>query len=280
MDTFFWILSKILWNLASPEKVVLILLFAGTVLIWSRRQKLGRGLVTLSALMFFVFTLLPVNVFLLKPLEERFSVPTMLPENIDGIIVLGGSENSVTTWARGQPSFDDGAERLTTFVALARRYPQARLIYAGGTGSMLNQDKKSNETARMLFEQLGLDIDRVLFDAKARNTFENAVNSFELLGGKTKGDWILITSAFHMPRSVGIFRKTGWSVIPYPVDFQTSGKWKYDWKFGRLYNFLEFSTGLHEWLGLIAYRVTGKTAVLFPKPVLDVNARGIPKKKQ
>jgi uncharacterized SAM-binding protein YcdF (DUF218 family) len=268
MDTFFWTISKILWSLASPEKVVLVLLFVGSVLMWTQSQKLGRGLVSLSALMFLVFTLLPVNIFLLKPLEERFSAPTKLPENIDGIIVLAGSEKPVITWSRGQPSFDDGAERLTTFVALARRYPQARLIYAGGTGSMLYQDYKPNETARMLFEQLGLDIDRVQFDAKARNTYENAVNSYDLLGENNKGDWVLITSAFHMPRSVGIFRKTGWKVIPYPVDFQTSGKWKYDWKFASLTNFLEFSTGLHEWLGLIAYRVTGKTEVLFPKPAL------------
>jgi uncharacterized SAM-binding protein YcdF (DUF218 family) len=273
MDTFFWIVSKILWSLASPEKVVLILLFVGTVLIWTKRQKLGRWLVSMSALIFLVFTLLPVNVFLLKPLEERFSPPTELPENISGIIVLSGPERPVITKTRGQPSIGEGAERLTTFMALARRYPQARLIYAGGTGSLFYQDYKSNQTARKLFEQLGLNLDRILFDTKARNTYENAVNSFKLIGQQTKGDWILITSAFHMPRSVGVFRKTGWNVIPYPVDYQTSGEWDYDWKFGRLINFLEFSTGLHEWLGLISYRMTGKTAALFPKPATDVNVR-------
>lgn len=202
----------------------------------------------------------------MKPLEERFSVPTELPENLTGIIVLAGPEKPLVTWARGQPSLGEGAERLTSFVALARRYPKARLIYAGGAGSLLYQNYKSNETARLLFSQLGLNLDRVQFDTEARNTVENAVNSFKLIGQKAEGDWILITSAYHMPRSVGIFRKIGWDVIPYPVDYQTSGKWKYDWKFATLYNFLEFSTGLHEWLGLIAYWVTGKTSALFPKP--------------
>jgi len=273
MDTSFWMLSKILWTLASPEKVVLILLFAGTVFLWTTRQKLGRWLVSMSALIFFVFTLFPINILLLRPLEERFSAPTELPADISGIIVLSGSERPVITKTRGQPSLSGGAERLTTFVALARHYPQASLIYAGGAGSLYYQDYKSNETARKLFEQLGLNLDRVLFDTEARNTFENAVNTFNLLGQQTEGDWILITSAFHMPRSVGIFRKTGWNVIPYPVDYQTSGEWDYDWKFGRLFNFLEFSTGLHEWLGLIAYRMTGKTAALFPKPATDINAR-------
>lgn len=273
MDTFFWMLSKILWSLASPEKVVLILLFVGTVLIWTKRQKLGRWLVSMSALIFLVFTLLPINILLLKPLEERFSAPTELPANISGIIVLSGPERSVITRTRGQPSLSGGAERLTTFVALARRYPKARLIYAGGVGSLFYQDFKSNETARKFFIQLGLNLNRVLFDTEARNTFENAVNTFNLLGQQTKGDWILITSAFHMPRSIGVFRKAGWNVIPYPVDYQTSGIWGYDWSVGILDNIIAFSKGLHEWLGLIAYRMTGKTAALFPKPATDVNAR-------
>jgi len=276
MDTFFWILSKIFWSLASPEKLVLILLFAGTVFIWTTKQKLGRGLVSLSALMFFVLTLLPANIFILKPLEERFSVPSELPENVSGIIVLGGSEKSVITWTRGQPSFNEAAERLMAFVALARRYPLAQLIYAGGAGSLSQQNYKSNETARKLFKQLGLTVDRVHFDSKARNTVENAVNSFNLAGQKTEGNWILITSAFHMPRSVGVFRKIGWNVIPYPVDYQTSGELRFDWKFSIMENFLENSRGLREWLGLIAYRMTGKTATLFPKPATagrNINVR-------
>lgn len=273
MDTFFWLLSKILWTLISPNKVVLILLFAGTVLLWTTRQMLGRWLVSMSALTLLVFALFPVNVLLLTPLEERFSPPTELPANITGIIVLSGPEKPVITMTRGQPSLDAGGERLTTFVALARHYPKARLIYAGGAGSLLFQDYKSNETARKLFEQLGLNLDRVVFDTKARNTFENAVNTFNFLGQKNKGDWILITSAFHMPRSIGVFRNVGWNVIAYPVDYQTSGEWGYDWSIGTLDNIIAFSKGLHEWLGLIAYRVTGKTAVLFPKPATDVNTR-------
>ena len=276
METIFWILSKVLWELASPEKVALLLLFAGVVLIWTRRHKLGRWLVSIGSLIFLVFTLLPVNIFLLKPLEERFPPPLELPEQINGIIALGGSENSVIAGNRGQLSLNEAAERLVAFVALARRYPQAQLIYAGGSGALKEQNIDSTETARKLFKQLGLDINRVKFDSKARNTMENAVNSFNLMGQKTEGNWVLITSAYHMPRSVGIFRKIGWNVIPYPVDYITSGKWEYDWQFAKLHNFLEVSRGLHEWLGLIAYRVTGKTSALFPKPATsggNINVR-------
>jgi len=266
METIFWILSKLLWQLASPEKVALLLLFVGVAFIWTTKQKLGRWLVSISTLMFLVFTLLPVNLFLLYPLEERFPPPLELPENINGIIVLGGSEKSVIARNRGQLSLNEAAERMVAFVALARRYPKAQLIYAGGSGALMEQNIDSNETARKLFKRLGLNMDRVRFASKSRNTVENAVNSFKLIGQKPEGNWVLITSAYHMPRAVGIFRKIGWQIIPYPVDYQTSGKWKYDWQFGKLNNFMEFSRGLHEWVGLCVYWMTGKTSALFPKP--------------
>lgn len=250
----------------APEKVVLILLFLGTVLLWTRKNALGRWLISVAALILMVGTLLPMSSFLLWPLEERFPPPSELPKSITGIIVLGGSEKAGVTATRGQPSLNEGGERLITFVGLARRYPEAKLIFAGGSGSLTSQEYKSNDTARMLFELLGLNTERVLYDAKARNTYENAVNSFELIGRKPEGNWILITSAFHMPRAVGIFRKVGWRVIPYPVDYQTTGQWKFDWKFASLDKYLEFSRGVKEWTGLFVYWVTDRTSEFFPKP--------------
>lgn len=250
----------------APAKVVLILLFLGTVLLWTRKNALGRWLISIAALILMVGTLLPMSSFLLWPLEERFSPPSELPKSITGIIVLGGPEKAGVTATRGQPSLSEGGERLITFVGLARRYPEAQLIFAGGSGSLTSQEYKSNDTARMLFELLGLNTERVLYDAKARNTYENAVNSFELIGRKPEGNWILITSAFHMPRAVGIFRKVGWRVIPYPVDYQTTGHWKFDWTFASLDKYLEFSRGVKEWTGLFVYWMTDKTSEFFPKP--------------
>jgi uncharacterized SAM-binding protein YcdF (DUF218 family) len=268
METTFWILSKLLWQLLAPEKVLLILLFLGATLLWTRKNILGRWLISIAVLILMVGTLLPISSFLLWPLEERFSPPSELPKNIAGIIVLGGPEKAGVTATPGQPSLNEGGERLITFVGLARRYPEARLIFAGGSGSLTSREYKTSDTARMLFELLGLSRERVLFDAKARNTYENAVNSFELIGQKPEGNWILITSAYHIPRSVGIFRKIGWNVIPYPVDYQTTGQLRFDWKFASLHNFIQFSKGLHEWTGLFIYWMTGKTSELFPKPSL------------
>ncbi len=266
MDTFFWILSKVLWELVSPHNLALILLLLGVVFIWGQRQRLGRSLLSLAALMLLTFSLFPVNVVLLKPLEERFTAPSELPENISGIIALGGSEKARITMNRGQPSFNKASERVLTFVALARRYPDAQLVYASGPGKLSQQNSDPADTARQLFEQLGLGLNRIRFDSKSRNTVENAVNAYQILGGEPEGNWVVITSAYHMPRVVGIFRKVGWNIIPYPVDYQTSGEWKYDWRFGKISNFVEFSKVLHEWLGLTVYWMTGKTSEFFPRP--------------
>ena len=267
METTFWVLSKLLWGLLEPEKVVILLLLIGTVLIWTRRNSTGRWLITIAAIILLIPTLLPLSNFLIWPLEERFSPPAEPLKNVAGIIVLGGPERAVITAARGQPSLNQGGERLTTFIALARRYPDAKLVYAGGAGSLTKQDFKSNQTAQLLFGQLGLNADRVLLDSKARNTAENAKNVLNLLGKKPEGNWILLTSAYHMPRSVGIFRKIGWNVIPYPVDYQTSGQWRFDFKLATFNNFSNFSRGMKEWVGLVVYRLMGKTSELFPGPV-------------
>jgi uncharacterized SAM-binding protein YcdF (DUF218 family) len=266
METTFWILSKLLWKLLAPEKVILFLFLLGTILLWTRRNRVGRWMISIATVLFLVPTLLPWSNYLFWPLEERFSAPSELPKNISGIIALGGAEKAVITSTRGQPALNGGAERMTTFIGLARHYPDAKLIYAGGIGSLYQQNYKSNETAQKLFAQLGLNTDRVLFDSQARNTAENAANSLKLLGKKPEGNWILITSASHIPRAVGIFRKIGWNVIPYPVDYKTTGQWRLDWKFASLHNFMMFSKGLHEWTGLIIYWMTGRTSELFPKP--------------
>jgi len=157
---------------------------------------------------------------------------------------------------------------LTTFVSLARRFTDAKFVYAGGQGAIGAQEYKAAFTARLFFEQMGLDPDRVIFDSQSRNTLENAQNAFKLAKPKKGEKWVLITSAWHMPRSVGIFRKLDWEVIPYPVDFKTTGKLA---RALRIPPSLSATSGvsnvLYEWVGLIYYRLLGRTSELFPGPI-------------
>ena len=118
-----------------------------------------------------------------------------------------------------------------------------------------------------MFEQSILDVNRVIFESQSRNTYENAVYSYNLIKPKKKEKWVLITSASHMPRAVGVFRKTNWEVIPYPVDYQTAGPQDFISHYEGFLSLDQMRIGLHEWLGLFIYWVTDKTNQLFPGPL-------------
>jgi len=221
-------------------------------------------MLTAATASYLIISVLPLQDWVLRPLEERFPAVRELPENVEGIIVLGGSELSAITLSRGQPSLSESAERLTSFLALARRYPDARLVFTGGSSAQ-RPEETDVATARVLLSQLGLDTGRVMFEDRSRNTYENAVLSRALVGSKQRNPWLLITSASHMPRSVGAFRKAGWTVTPYPVDYLTAASsGLIEFRPGGSLNAL--SRGLKEWLGLVAYRLLGRTSALFPRP--------------
>ena len=168
-------------------------------------------------------TLLPVGQLTLRPLEERFPQPD-LPARIDGIILLGGSVHTEMTADRGQPVLNSAAERITEFVALARRYPEARLVFTGGSGFVFAGDLREADVIRDVLDGLGFDISRIAFERELRNTYENAVFSRPLVNPEPGETWLLITSAAHMPRSVGIFRRAGWPVLAYPVDYRSTSE--------------------------------------------------------
>ena len=267
MDTVFWVISKIFWLLASPSTSIFLVLLAGVCLLFLGREKLGKILIVGSTTLIFIISSLPVYEILLFPLENRFPIPEPLPKKVDGIIVLGGAEIPKVTQLRGQISLTDSVERLTNFVSLARKYSDAKYVFAGGQGAIESQEYKSATTARLFFEQMGLDTSRIIFDSQSRNTQENVENALQLVKPKKGEKWVLITSAWHIPRSVGIFRKLNWQVIPYPVDFKTNGKFQMSISLPNLFNLYQFSNVVYEWIGLSYYWLMGRTAELFPGPL-------------
>jgi uncharacterized SAM-binding protein YcdF (DUF218 family) len=258
-------LSKILWGLIRPSTFCLFLSIAGLFLTWSRRfVRSGRrllviGLVCLAALM-----LLPVGNWLLLPLEERIPRIAHLPDRVDGIIVLSGALDTALSEERGLPSLNGAAERMTEFVGLARRYPDARLVFTGGSGSLLPGELPEADIARTMVSELGIAPDRVLFENRSRNTYENAFFTRELVRPQPGQTWILITSAAHMPRSVGIFRALDWPVIPWPVGYKTGRSFAvwYDASVGQRIDAADFA--VHEWVGMVAYWLMGRIDAIFP----------------
>lgn len=260
-----FILSKILGMLAQPSNLLLAGLVLGFLMCLTRWRRAALWLIGLCMLVGVAVSVLPVSRWLTGPLENRFPQASV-PGQPDGIVVLGGSFRALLTMERGQIALNDTTERITEFLALARRFPETRLVFTGGSGAIDPIGPPEAEMAADLFADLGLDPTRVTFEAKSRNTFENALYTKELMKPQDGETWLLVTSASHMPRAVGSFRQVGWTVLPYPVDYKTTT--------GQHSRFrIDFAGGLkgldqaaYEWYGLIAYRILGRTDRLFPGP--------------
>ncbi len=260
----FFTLSKVFWFLANPGNLLLILICLGVALLWTRWPRAGRRLLTATAVIAVILSVAPLGSWLVATLEDRFPPPVEMPARVDGIIVLGGMINPALSEARGQTALGGAVERLTAFARLAKRYPRAKLVFTAGSGDIFRPDLKEADFVGPVLAQLGLDPARVLFEDQSRNTFENAAFSYRLARPEAKETWLLITSAFHMPRAVGSFRRIGWNVAPYPVDYQTGGKLSLEFSF--IGGLSRLGAGLHEFIGLAFYWLTDKTGSLFPGP--------------
>ncbi len=247
----------------SPASLLLLMLLAGFLCLKLGWQRLGRRLLGVAIMCLTLIACLPLDEWLAYPLEKRFAVNPPLPSQVDGIIVLGGAIDPLLAASWGQAQLNHAGERVLTFYQLARRYPDATLIYSGGSGSVLHQDKPEAEVARTLYQELGI-AERILFENRSRNTHENALESRALAHPEPGQRWILITSASHMPRSVGIFCAQDWPVIAYPVDHESSPGRLLRVEFNPGGNLDQLSRIVREWIGLFAYYFTGKTTTLLP----------------
>lgn len=266
----FFYLSKIVWWFAAPSNVLISLVVLGVLMGGTRWRRKGLVLAAIGGLGLAIAGFSPLGVWLARTLENRFPLQGQEMAAPTGILVLGGSIDQVTTAARGgQVTLAAAPSRITEAVALAHRYPSARLVFTGGSNALLRADALGEaEAAAKLFVELGIARERITIENQSRNTYENAVLTKAMVTPRPGERWLLVTSAWHMPRSVGIFRRAGFAVVPYPTDFETRNTERELWR-----PILPASRGLdlvdrmaREWLGLLAYRVGGRTDALFPAP--------------
>lgn len=261
MDTIFFICSKLFGTLARPESWIVILLIAAVFASRTSRKRAGRGFTKASLLLIVGIGTLPIGELLMRPLEMKFPADPFLRAP-SGIIILGGGEDGSAMRATGLPGVNEAGERFLAGMALAREYPDAKVLFTGGSGHILDERISGAELAARIFSGGEIDDARVLLEGKSRNTAENAAYSLNLVSDPM-GPWILVTSAFHMPRAVGSFCAAGWrDLVPYPVDFRGVGDLGLRWDLGG--RLTQLNIGLKEWFGLLAYRVTGRTMSVWP----------------
>ena len=257
-----FVVSKVLEGIFEPGNLLLILLAAGVWRLATTRRRKGMALVTVALVAGAAAAIVPVAALPLVPLENRFPVLQTLPDKVDGIILLGGAVDPDRTAEYNQVALNQSAARVTEALRLARRYPAARIVLSGGIGGLRHESiTEAAATARLLID-LGVAQNRLVFEDRSRTTRENVEYSKRIVNPKPGQIWVLVTSAYHMPRSVGCFRRAGWHVVPDPVDFEAPKQLH-----------VSLADGLtiagkaeHEWLGLVAYRLAGWTDVLFPGP--------------
>jgi uncharacterized SAM-binding protein YcdF (DUF218 family) len=272
----FYILSKVLAFIVQPLAWVLGLLACALILLSRvranplegsaglKRQKRGLCLGWTALIILLIAGWQGPAEFALSQLENVYPSIAHQDKELDhyaGFVILGGALDSGRLWTRpGQIELNSAAERMTAAVTLIQRHPQFKVIFTGGEGELFGVGPKEAERAKLFFESLSIPADRVLYEGLSRNTHENAVMSAQISGVDIHQPWLLLTSAFHMPRSMAIFKRAGWNVTAYPVDYRAPEE--IDWTgfefSGDISAAKKWQFFLHEALGLIAYRITGK----------------------
>ena len=198
---------------------------------------------------------LPLPNALLRQMENQYPVPQGSLQSYVGMVVLGGAigipygEQDVRRY-----TLDASAQRMTAPVALLREYPHLLMLFSGGQSDVIARETSVADAAREFYASMGVPPDRVLYERAARNTYENAVLSAKLPGVDTAQRWLLVTSAWHMPRSMALFQREGWNVTPYPVDYRT-GSFTPWTAYSIAQGALRWEMLLHEVVGLATLRV-------------------------
>lgn len=267
MDQVFFILSKLVWSVLSPLMVWSLLLVAGTLFLLVGYRKAALRFLFPATLFSLSMMLFPLGDWLIYPLESRFSQPQQLPDHIDGIIILGGGEDVKGTISWQQPQVGQASDRYFGAADLARRYPETPVIFIGGH-NLLRFDAGTTpaELSRQLLMMVGIDEQRLIIESQSRNTYENFQRLKTVLP-KRNGQYLLVTSAYHMPRSVGIAQKQDISVLPYPVDYRSKTAELRRMDFAVFEQLEKLEPAWREWVGLTAYFITGKTSRWFPEQI-------------
>lgn len=263
----FFFLSKFFAFFTKPSNLLFVLALIGLVLMATRYARAGRRLLVVSVILLLVFGISPIGRQLVLVLEGRFPPWDASRGAPDGIIVLGGAIAPDVSAGRGEIALSGGAERMTVVADLARRYPAAKIVFTGGTPALFGGPREA-DYVRPLWESFGIAPDRIVLERDSRNTVENATMTKALVNPRPGERWLLVTSSWHMPRAVGVFRQAGLQIEPYPVDWISTGD-----ELGRLGFSESFAGGLHaidnaahEWVGMLMYWLTGRTSELFPGP--------------
>jgi len=261
----FFVLSKTVAVLLVPSNILILAGLIGLALMATRWRRAGFRLAVASLALLLAIGILPVSHLLTSALENRFPAWDASRGAPDGIVVLGGAISSRLSMDRGAPQIPGAAGRIIAIAKLAREFPKTRIIYSGGNSSLPGGPPEAGFIYALL-DDFGVPRERVVLELRSRNTAENALYSKQIADPKPGERWLLVTSAIHLPRAVGCFRRAGFPVEAYPVDWKTVKKIRFTLSLAPLDGLKGADDAMHEWVGLLTYRLTGRTSAFLPAP--------------
>ena len=210
---------------------------------------------SLIIILFLVISFFPVGNIGLKYLEKKFiNQPQIF--HIDNIIVLAGSENLQLTKNTKKLNLNSGSERLIASVKLANKYKNSKIYFLGGDGNLIKNSIDETIVAKQFYKDINFDLNRIYFVNNTRNTYENLEEFKKIVDNDEQN--ILITSAFHMPRSLSIAKKLNIKLFPYAVDFRADNFYSlinYYQTFSISKNLSSFDIFFRELLGILAVKL-------------------------
>ena len=256
----FHIVSRFASVLLQPLYWISILLVLGAILLFVRSQRLrnyGRALCGVAALLLLLAGWHPLPEALIGALEDRYAPPTADLSGFTGMVVLGGVFSRYDGRDRLQPALGCAGDRVVVPIPLMNQYRDMRLLFTGGAAYPAPPIEAEAIQARRYFERMGTDMSRVLFESQSRDTYENATLSLKVSTVDASRPWLLITSASHMPRAFATFRKAGWNVTPYPVNYYS--QYETHWSSYSLFRGIDaWQLAIREYLGIAVYRLMGR----------------------
>ena len=253
--------AKIFWLIINPFNILIILSLSTFLAYFLDFKKIKLISIFFLSISFIIFCILPTGNYLIYQLEKNFHDYADLSKikKIDGIIIMGGSTNPYLSKIYNQTMFLSSAERMIEAKRVINKFPNAKIIFTGGSSKMINNKYKESSDAKKFFLQNKIDINNIIFEDNARNTFENILKSEKISNRNENEKWLIISSAYHLTRSINVAKKIGWNLQPYATDFQVPKKFRFYVSIDFFSNLASMQLATHEWIGILYYFFTGRT---------------------
>lgn len=256
-------LSKILWLILSPFNIFIFTTLFSIILYFFNFKRISLSIFLIIFILISLVSFLPIGRYLIFNIEKEYHSFINIPNQVDGILILGGATFPSLFREYGQISLNGSAERLVESVEIINKFKKAKIIFSGGSGVVNRPDLGHSQVAKSFYNKIGIDKNRILFEDDSRNTYENIIFSKKIANPKNNETWLLITSAYHMKRALLVAQKNNWNIIPYAVDFKNLRDFKLTPNLNLLSNLNSFQEASHEWLGLLYYYLMGRTDKVF-----------------